>query len=163
MRRVGAAPDARLGAAIRAPTRSTSQRPPTAASVASAANGRYIRRSAPTSLTIGMMLDVGASVRKNAAARNPIRGQRTSATPAATTAHDDQRLRHDVADRKRAGQSVVENQRVRPDAQPQIHDDHLSLIEQIGPGADRGNSPTVERGCCQRNAASTIHVAASPA
>ena len=45
-----------------------------------AASGRYIRRSAPTSLAIGTTLDVGASVRKNMAPRNPIAGHRTSAT-----------------------------------------------------------------------------------
>jgi len=39
-----------------------------------------MRRSAPTSVEIGMMLDVGASVRKNQAARKPIADLRTSAT-----------------------------------------------------------------------------------
>ena len=80
---------------------STERRRATAASTASAANGRYMRRSAPTSLVIGITLDVGASVRKNAAARNPMRGQRTRATPVRDQQrHHDKRGRYDVADRR---------------------------------------------------------------
>jgi hypothetical protein len=44
-----------------------------------------MRRAAPTSVAIGTMLDVGASVMKNHAPRNPIFGQRTSATRVATS------------------------------------------------------------------------------
>ena len=43
------------------------------------ASGKYIRRSAPTSVAIGMMLDAGASVMKNHAPQNPIAGIRTIA------------------------------------------------------------------------------------
>ena len=50
-----------------------------------ATSGRYIRRSAPTSVEIGMTLDVGASVRKNHAPRNPIGGLRMKATMVAAT------------------------------------------------------------------------------
>src|SRR5439155_20968941 len=53
--------------------------------VASAANGKYIRRSAPTSLTIGTRLDVGASVRKNDAARKPNARDRASASAVAAS------------------------------------------------------------------------------
>src|SRR5262245_40508294 len=55
-----------------------------AARTARAVAGRYIRRSAPTSLTIGITLDVGASVIKNVAARKPIAGRRTRATAVTT-------------------------------------------------------------------------------
>src|SRR5437588_13016238 len=53
---------------------------PTTPSNTSAASGRYILRSAPTSVAIGTRLDVGASVMKNQAPRNPSVGRRTSAT-----------------------------------------------------------------------------------
>ena len=45
-----------------------------------AASGRYIRRSAPTSVAIGRMLDEGARVIQNHAARNPSIGRFHSAT-----------------------------------------------------------------------------------
>src|SRR3954467_13859455 len=54
------------------------------ASTAIATTGRYIRRSAPTSVAIGTMLDVGASVMKNHAPRKPTAGARTRATVVAT-------------------------------------------------------------------------------
>src|SRR5215208_5068836 len=69
----------RSDASRRARTRSKA----TPAITAIAISGRYIRRSAPTSVAIGMTLDAGASVRKNHAPRNPILGERTSATTVA--------------------------------------------------------------------------------
>ena len=84
------------------------------------------------------MLDVGASVRKNAAARKPILGQRTSATPVpASSAISDERRRNDIAHGQRAGKSVVEHERAGPEAEPQIAADHLNLIEQVDPRSDR--------------------------
>ena len=50
-------------------TRAARASPAITASTASAISGRYIRRSAPTSVAIGMMLEVGASVMKNHAPR----------------------------------------------------------------------------------------------
>ena len=44
-----------------------------------------MRRSAPTSVAIGTMLDVGASMTKNHAPRYPSRGAPTQATTAAAT------------------------------------------------------------------------------
>jgi hypothetical protein len=49
------------------------------ARTASAISGRYIRRSAPTSVAIGTKLEVGASVMKTQAPRNPRAGRRPSA------------------------------------------------------------------------------------
>src|SRR5262245_25305030 len=52
-----------------------------------AASGRYIRRSAPTSVAIGRMLDEGASVTKNQVPRNAIsRRHRHAATVATASA-----------------------------------------------------------------------------
>src|SRR5262249_24976778 len=50
---------------------------PITASTTRPTRGRYMRRSAPTSVAIGTMLDVGASVMKNHDARNPTGGHRT--------------------------------------------------------------------------------------
>src|SRR5439155_614503 len=43
----------------------TSDQPPHTTNTTTAARGRYIRRSAPTSVAIGTKLDVGARVTKN--------------------------------------------------------------------------------------------------
>src|SRR4029077_10805025 len=45
------------------------------ASTTSAASGRYMRRSAPTSVAIGTTLEAGASVTKNQAPRKPTAGR----------------------------------------------------------------------------------------
>src|SRR4051812_37107539 len=58
---------------------------PTTASAITAISGRYIRRSAPTSVAIGTMLDVGASVTKNHSPRNPKAGRHTIAAAAAVS------------------------------------------------------------------------------
>jgi hypothetical protein len=54
----------------------------------SAINGTYIRRSAPTSVAIGMTLEVGADVRNTQAARNPARGAYQSSAPVRTSRHN---------------------------------------------------------------------------
>src|SRR5688572_31286005 len=54
-------------------------------STTSAASGRYIRRSAPTSVAIGTKLDVGDSVMKHHAPRKPTCGRRTSRTTTTAT------------------------------------------------------------------------------
>ena len=53
-----------------------------------AASGRYIRRSAATSVTIGTKLELGARIRKNHAPKNPSAGARRSAhkVPASSAA-----------------------------------------------------------------------------
>ena len=61
-------------------------------------SGRYMRRSAPTSVAIGTMLDVGARVMKNQAPRNPHFGRRARYTAEiATSRGDDQKVRQRVA------------------------------------------------------------------
>src|SRR5690349_22004667 len=47
-------------------------------------SGRYMRRSAITSVTIGTKLDVGARMPKNHAPRNPTGRRRTSFVPIVT-------------------------------------------------------------------------------
>ena len=55
---------------------------PAVARTATAAIGKYIRRSSPTSVRIGTMLEAGASVMKNQAPRNPaLDAQPTSRLP----------------------------------------------------------------------------------
>src|SRR5215831_18000071 len=58
---------------------------PVTTPTAIAISGRYIRRSAPTSVAIGMMLEDGASVTKNHVPRNASAGRLSQATPVATT------------------------------------------------------------------------------
>src|SRR5262245_14248639 len=50
------------------------ERPNKTRRTVSAMSGKYIRRSAPTSVAIGTTLDVGARATKNASARTPMRG-----------------------------------------------------------------------------------------
>jgi hypothetical protein len=50
-----------------------------------ALSGRFIRRAAPTSVTMGMRLDVGASVSRAQAPAKPARGHRTRAIAVSTT------------------------------------------------------------------------------
>src|SRR5438046_2427879 len=57
---------------------------PTTASVSTAISGTYMRRSAPTSVAMGTILDVGASVTKNHAPRNARLGLRVRPTTVAT-------------------------------------------------------------------------------
>jgi hypothetical protein len=57
----------------------------TTASAMTAISGTYMRRSAPNSVTMGMMLDVGASVRKNHAPAKPTVGRFQSATTVAAS------------------------------------------------------------------------------
>src|SRR6267143_5646597 len=59
--------------------RSHSSDPPTTASTTSPASGRYMRRSAPTSVAIGTMLDVGARVTKTQTPRKPSLGCQNNA------------------------------------------------------------------------------------
>src|SRR5258706_6535760 len=59
--------------------RSHSSDPPTTASTTSPASGRYMRRSAPTSVAIGTMLDVGASVTNTQTPRKPSFGRQINA------------------------------------------------------------------------------------
>src|ERR1700730_12531040 len=60
----------------------------TVAATTKPANGRYIRRSAPTSVEMGTTLDVGASVMKNHRPGKPTGGYRTKVrtVPVARTA-----------------------------------------------------------------------------
>src|SRR2546422_10776295 len=59
--------------------RSHSSDPPTTASTTSPVSGRYMRRSAPTSVAIGTMLDVGASVTNTQTPRKPSVGCQNNA------------------------------------------------------------------------------------
>src|SRR6266850_362205 len=59
--------------------RSRSSDAPTTASTTSPASGKYIRRSAPTSVAIGTMLDVGASVTNTQTPRKPSFGRQINA------------------------------------------------------------------------------------
>src|ERR1017187_5090246 len=52
---------------------------PTTTNVTTAANGRYIRRSAATSPTLGRKLEVGPKTRKNNAPKKPNHGRRQTA------------------------------------------------------------------------------------
>src|SRR5439155_21565184 len=74
----------RDGFPVGAARRFHADRPARTTSTTSAASGRYMRRSAPTSLAMGTTLVVGASVRKKAAHRKPTLGQRTNATAVAS-------------------------------------------------------------------------------
>src|SRR5262245_48306391 len=53
-------------------------------STMTAIDGKYMRRSAATSVAIGRKLDVGPSSRKNHAQRKPTRGFTTTSTTVAT-------------------------------------------------------------------------------
>jgi len=50
-------------------------------------SGRYMRRSAPTSVTIGTRLEAGASVTQNQTPQNPSCGRRAKATSANARPH----------------------------------------------------------------------------
>ena len=95
------------------------------ASVMTARSGRYIRRSAPTSVAIGTMLDVGASVTKNQAPRKPTLGHRLNATRVAISSTPmNERMGPHVAERQRQRPAVEHDQRSRPDRETQVVRDH---------------------------------------
>ncbi len=115
--------------------------------VTTAARGRYIRRSAATSVTIGTKLEVGARMRKNHAPRNPSAG-RAAQRPEGRgqQRRDDGRRRDDLPGARRDRPGVVEAQRARPEAQPQVVQDDARLrarvfprpgLRQAEPGAGR--------------------------
>ena len=121
-------------------------RAPTTASATTARSGRYIRRSAPTSVAIGTMLDVGASVTKNQTPRKPSAGHRFIATTVAIrSSADEQRVRPHVAERQRQRPSIEHHQRPRPDRQMQVVSDHHRLVQQVGPRRRSGRKPTDRR------------------
>lgn len=85
VRHNGATSSSSAGDGSAAPVRRRqANRAPTTASAMIATSGRYMRRSAPTSVAIGRMLDVGANSRNTHAPRNPSAGRRTSAMTVAT-------------------------------------------------------------------------------
>ena len=113
----------RLGMATRAdashtsPSASATREPPATARTTTAISGRYMRRSAPTSVAIGMKLDVGASVMKNQAPRNPSAGCLIRQTTWPATQAASERLRQDVDKRQRTWPAVVHDEPAGPDGQ----------------------------------------------
>ena len=108
-------------------------------STTSPASGRYMRRSAPTSVAIGTKLDVGDSVMKHHApeeadVRTP--GEQDSTSNA--MANDCEQRKPDVSQRHWLRNAVVEDEISRPERLAQIDEQHGRLIQQVRPRAHVG-------------------------
>src|ERR1022692_4523842 len=112
---------------------------PSTTSTATAASGRYIRCSAIVSVATGTTLELAARTAKKLAPRNPMAGRRPPDKRPRDRRHhrhDEQGVREDTKGRAHEGAAVVEDQRVRPEAEPQIMGDRLRLRQSVAPPGD---------------------------
>ena len=109
--------------------------PPITAKLTSAASGKYIRCSKAAS-RIGTNVDVGASIKKNAAPKNPHAGRLTNAQPVRAKRANRQRRRNDLRRRFRRHEIVGKAECIRPNRKSQVSDEHPRLRQQICRGRE---------------------------
>src|SRR4029453_12386273 len=124
-------------AAVPGCVRSRTNHALTTVSETTAASGRYIRRSATSSHGMGTTLELGARTMKKIAPANPAgRGAPEARGGGDDERHDDQQVRQRLGERAERRPVVVEDERVRPEAQAQVAQDRPRLRHQVRPRRD---------------------------